>query len=123
MLQGVAMKNIFILFLLGASLTMQPAIADENAHAHQQSKKLAQKGGLAQCQSRTFHAVGTVRKIDYENSIVIMFHEPVADLMWPSMTMPFAIEDKALLDRIKVGERMNFEFVRDIRNGVIVGIK
>ncbi|HQS58800.1 MAG: hypothetical protein B7Y56_10540 [Gallionellales bacterium 35-53-114] len=117
------MKNIFVLFLLGASLTMQPAIADQNTYTHQQNKKLVQKGGLAQCQSRIFHAVGTVRKIDYENSIVIMFHEPVADLMWPSMTMPFAIEDKALLDRIKVGERMNFEFVRDIRNGVIVGIK
>lgn len=112
----------FVWFVFGGSLLMQPAMADDNAGTLHQAKIAVQQKCCTQCRSRSFHAAGTIRKIDEQNGIVIIFHAPVADLMWPSMTMPFAVEDRALFDKIRVGEKVEFEFVRDARNGVIVGI-
>lgn len=117
------MKMIFARSLLGAGLLVQSVFADDNNVAHQPVALTAAKNCCAPCESRSFNAVGMVRKVDPENGIVIIFHAPVAELMWPSMTMPFVVQDRALFDRIRVGEKVKFEFVRDARNGVIVGIK
>lgn len=51
-----------------------------------------------------------------------IFHQPIMALMWPSMTMPFAVDDKSVLERLKVGEQVEFEFVRDGKNVVITNI-
>lgn len=117
------MKTIFALPLLTAGLLIQAAYAGDRTDVHQQLAFSVQQKNCVQINSRSFHAAGTVRKIDVENGIVTIFHSPVADLMWPAMTMPFAVEDKALLESVKVGDVVKFEFVRDARNGVIVGIR
>ncbi|MFA6901772.1 MAG: copper-binding protein [Gallionellaceae bacterium] len=117
------MKTFFAWSLLGAGLFIQPALANDMTNAQQKVAMVAPQKCCIQCKSRSFRATGIVRKVDPENGIVIIFHAPVDDLMWPSMTMPFAVQDRDLLGRIKVGEKLSFEFVRDVRNGVIVGIK
>lgn len=116
------MNMNFAWFVLAGGLLMHPAIAGENSETRHQAGIAVQQKCCIQCRSRSFHAAGTVRKIDEQNGIVIIFHAPVADLMWPSMTMPFAVEDRALFDKIRVGEKVRFEFVRDAGNGVIVDI-
>lgn len=74
-------------------------------------------------QQRCFWSTGIVRKIDQETGIATIFHNAVPALGWPSMTMPFTVYDKSLLNRIKVGKNAEFEFVIGKDNSVIVGIK
>lgn len=117
------MKKVFILSLLALSLVVQLVYADQGHYTHPQEKLYIQQQGGGQHQLRSFQAVGIVRKIDPHNGIIIIFHDPVAALKWPSMTMPFAVNNRALFERFKVGEKVEFEFVRDAKSDVIIGIK
>lgn len=117
------MKMTFVLSLLGAGLLIQFAFADDGRNEPQRLAISVEQKYSVKNYSHLFNAVGTVRMVDTENGIVTIFHAPIAELMWPSMTMPFAVEDKILLNKIKVGEKIEFKFVRDSKNGVIVAIK
>lgn len=117
------MKKVFALPLIGLSMFVQVVSADQDYDVHAQEKPSVQQQDSGQSHVRHFMAIGTVRKIDSDNSIVIIFHNPVAALMWPSMTMPFAVSDRALFGQFRVGEKVEFEFVRGAKNGVIIGIK
>ena len=72
---------------------------------------------------RCYTATGVVRNIDRDNGNVTIYYDAVPALMWPPMTMPFAVKDRSLFDRFKVGEKIEFEFVLEARTGVIVGVK
>lgn len=117
------MKKVFVLPLLALSLVAQPVYADQGHYTHPQEKPYIWQQSDGHHQLRSFQAAGIVRKIDPHNGIVIIFHSPVAVLKWPSMTMPFAVNDRALFERFKVGEKVKFEFVRDAKSDVIIGIK
>jgi len=42
---------------------------------------------------------------------VMISHEPVASLKWPAMTMGFALANPALVEKLKPGTPIAFEFV------------
>lgn len=115
------MKKMLVLFLLALNLLVQAHAAEQEPLSNNKPSVRQQCPG--QVQPRSFLAVGIVRKIDPENGIVLIFHESVAALMWPPMTMPFAVRDRVMFDRFSVGEKVMFEFVMEARNGVIVCIK
>jgi Cu(I)/Ag(I) efflux system protein CusF len=50
---------------------------------------------------------------------VTIAHGPVQSLNWPAMTMNFLVKDKALLDRLSSGKKVDFEFVQQGRDYVI----
>lgn len=50
-------------------------------------------------------------------------HEPVTSLDWPIMTMSFAVKDRALLDKLAVGKKIEFEFVKEGRSYTVIGVK
>ncbi|GHT96874.1 hypothetical protein AGMMS49545_23110 [Betaproteobacteria bacterium] len=52
---------------------------------------------------------GTVKKIDPEKLRLTLAHAPIKKLGWPAMTMPFAVTDKALLQKLKVNDVVRFE--------------
>lgn len=52
---------------------------------------------------------GIVKKIDVENLRLTLSHDPIEKLGWPAMTMPFAVTDKALLQKLKVNDVVRFE--------------
>jgi Cu(I)/Ag(I) efflux system membrane fusion protein len=56
------------------------------------------------------HAAGTLDSIE-ANGTVMVTHEPVASLNWPKMTMEFVPANPALIDKIKPGAAIHFEFV------------
>lgn len=66
---------------------------------------------------------GVVKKLEVESAKVTLKHEPVASLNWPSMTMGFAVRDKALLGGFVEGETVEVEFVRDGKDYVITAVK
>lgn len=54
-----------------------------------------------------------VRKVDVAASKVTLKHAEIKSLDMPAMTMVFAVKDKAMLDSLKVGDRIKFKAVND----------
>jgi len=58
---------------------------------------------------------GEIKKVDKESGKVTIKHGEIKNLDMPPMTMVFRIKDPALLDTLKVGDKINF--VADNING------
>lgn len=74
-------------------------------------------------QAQAHKASGTVTKVDQAASKVTISHGPVESLKWPPMTMNFVVKDNALLGRLSPGKKIDFEFVQQGRDYVIVSAK
>ena len=66
----------------------------------------------AQAEGEVGRAEGEIRKVDAAQGKVTIRHGPIEGFDMPAMTMVFRTSDPALLDRIKVGERVRFVTVR-----------
>ena len=53
-------------------------------------------------------ADGEVRRIDREGGRVTLRHGEIRNLDMPGMTMAFHVQDPAMLDRVKVGDKVKF---------------
>ncbi len=51
---------------------------------------------------------GEVRKIDKENKRITLKHGEIKNLDMPAMTMVFQAADPAMLDKVKVGDKVRF---------------
>ena len=51
---------------------------------------------------------GEVRKVDMDAKKITLRHEPIQSLDMPAMTMVFQVKDPALLDKVKVGDKIKF---------------
>lgn len=69
--------------------------------------------GTAFAQATTGTGEGEVRRIDKAASKVTLRHGPLQGLDMPAMTMVFQARDPAVLDRLKVGDRIRFVTTRD----------
>jgi protein SCO1/2 len=56
-------------------------------------------------QESSYPVVGIVRAVDPESLVVTIKHEAIEGYM-PSMTMPFTVREKALLDDVQVGDKV-----------------
>jgi Cu(I)/Ag(I) efflux system protein CusF len=65
-------------------------------------------------------ATATVEKVDPAAGVVTLSHGPVKSLNWPAMTMGFKVRDKALLDKLAQGKRVEVEFVQSGKDYVII---
>lgn len=52
---------------------------------------------------------GKVVEIDVMSGKVILNHEPIAELGWPSMTMGFKVKESIQLEKLKVGDAVEFD--------------
>lgn len=86
---------------------------------------LSLAGGLpAQAQpSQAHRANGVVKAVDTAKGSVSIAHGPVATLKWPPMTMSFTAQDGKLLESLKPGAKIEFEFVQQGSRYVITSIK
>jgi Cu(I)/Ag(I) efflux system periplasmic protein CusF len=67
--------------------------------------------------------VGVVKSVDPAKSTVTLDHEPVKSLNWSAMTMSFEVKDKALLDKLQTGKKVEFEFVQQGKDNIITAVK
>ena len=51
---------------------------------------------------------GEVRKVDLEAKKITLKHEEIKNLGMPGMTMVFQVKDPAMLDKVKVGDKVQF---------------
>ncbi|MGQ0509986.1 MAG: copper-binding protein [Betaproteobacteria bacterium] len=52
---------------------------------------------------------GEVRKVDKDAGKITIKHGPMPKFEMPGMTMVFQVKDAALLDKVKAGDKVNFE--------------
>lgn len=68
-------------------------------------------------------ATGKVTKVDAAKQSVTIAHGPVSSINWPSMTMAFKVKDKAMLEKVKSGDQVEFSFVQSGKEYTITEIK
>ena len=56
---------------------------------------------------------GEVRKIDMEAGKLTLKHADIKNLDMPGMTMVFVVKDKAMLDKLKTGDKVKFKAIND----------
>ena len=56
---------------------------------------------------------GEVRKVDKEGGKLTLKHANIKSLDMPAMTMVFSFKDKAMLDKLKAGDKIKFKAIND----------
>lgn len=67
-------------------------------------------------------ATGVVKGMDASIGRIIITHEPIPALKWPTMTMSFRIS-KELAKGLKEGQKVEFEFEPRDMDGTITKVK
>lgn len=107
------------------TLAVMIGLAAGGAHAqpgmgHGDHGMVAKTAAKAQT---THRAVGTVKKADVRAGTVQLAHEPVKSLNWPAMTMAFKVQDKALLDKLGEGRKVEVDFEQIGKDYVITAVR
>ena len=97
--------SLFVATLLSASLLSPIAHAAEDHSAHH--AKASAPAASAEMTD------GEVRKIDLAAGKLTLKHAEIKNLDMPAMTMVFAVRDKAMLDKLKPGDKVRFKAVDD----------
>ena len=66
---------------------------------------------------------GTVTKIDRAKGAITIAHGPIQSLNWPAMTMRFGVKDKAMLEKVKPGAKVEFGFVQSGKDYLITELR
>ena len=104
--------SVFYCIVIG---TVSSAFAMGDEHRdHQQHSMVSEK---------TIHASGTVKSLAPNHESLRIFHDPIPELKWPAMNMPFEVIDHELTHPLEVGDRVNFEFVQKEGKHIIVRMK
>lgn len=99
------MKHASILAGLTISLATGTGIAADSHAGHDHGAKPAAAAPAAAGQSMT---EGEVRKIDKEQGKITLKHGEIRNIDMPPMTMVFRVQDPAMLDRVKEGDKVGF---------------
>ena len=81
------------------------------------------KGMDMKADGKTHKASGKVTRVDKAGGSITIAHGPVASMSWPAMTMSFKVKDKAMLDKVKGGDQVDFSFVQSGKDHTITEIK
>jgi Cu/Ag efflux protein CusF len=74
-------------------------------------------------QAGAHKASGTVSKVDAAKGTVTIAHGPVESMKWPSMTMTFKAKEKAMVSKLKEGDKIDFSFVKSGKDYVVTDVK
>jgi Cu(I)/Ag(I) efflux system periplasmic protein CusF len=64
-----------------------------------------------------------VRKVDKDAGKLTLKHGEIRNLEMPPMTMVFVVKDKAMLDKLKAGDKVKFKAVKDGGSYVVTEIQ
>lgn len=106
------MNSIFKLTTAGifALSGLSPSHADPSHHTASESKDAASAAMEASNAKAPDSEIseGEIRKIDKAAGKITIRHGELKNLEMPPMTMVFQVKDKAMLDQLKTGEKINF---------------
>ena len=64
-------------------------------------------------QSPQHTATGKINRIDAKDGMLELTHAPIPAMKWPAMTMMFRAADKALLEKAKPGDEIEFDMLAE----------
>lgn len=70
--------------------------------------------------AQTFMGQGKINSINPDANTVNVAMGPVKALGWPSMSMNFLLQNKAMLNGYKAGEMVKFSFAKDTAGGYVI---
>src|SRR5258705_1147244 len=96
--------------LITATLIVMP-VTGAHAQMNMDQMKMDQPAGKS---GETHKATGVVKSVDRTKGTVTLDHEPVKSMNWSAMTMSFTVKDKdkATLDKLQSGKKVEVEFVQ-----------
>ena len=113
------MKQSVALSLVLALSAAIPAAS----HSQSDAMKGMDMGNKPAAGAQAVHkAAGVVKKVDPKSGTVTLAHEPIKSLNWSAMTMGFQVKDKALLDKLQPGKKVEFEFMQQGKDYVITSV-
>lgn len=65
---------------------------------------------------------GEVRRVDFAAGKITIKHGPIVAWDMPPMTMVFQVDDRALLEKVELGQKIKFQIKDDKKRLVIVQI-
>jgi Cu/Ag efflux protein CusF len=95
-----------------ALATTLPAMAQTAADHSKMDHSKMEHGKMGMAATPAV-ADGEVRKIDKENGKITIRHGEIKHMDMPPMTMVFTAKDKALLDKVQVGQKIQFTVVHE----------
>ena len=72
--------------------------------------------------AKTHQTDAVVKAADAAQGKVTLAHEPVKSLNWPAMTMGFTVKDKALFDKLAVGQKVHVAFEKQGADYVVTSV-
>jgi Cu/Ag efflux protein CusF len=66
---------------------------------------------------------GEVRKVDRETNKLTIKHGEIRNLDMPPMTMVFQVQDAAMLDKLKPGDKIRFSAVKTAAGFVVLELQ
>ncbi|MDR0882097.1 MAG: copper-binding protein [Candidatus Adiutrix sp.] len=100
------LKPLSILTLaFGLALSTSTLSLSDDCHRHGGQAADAPAGS-----SQTYTTKGLVKEVNPGAKKITISHEAIPDLSWPPMTMGFVVESQTLLDNLKAGDKVRFDF-------------
>ncbi|MDX8404578.1 MAG: copper-binding protein [Mariprofundus sp.] len=62
--------------------------------------------------AQSHHGEGTITAIDMPGDRIEIKHGPIKSIGWMAMKMSFNVDESDLLEDIKVGDKVDFEFIK-----------
>lgn len=109
-----------VLTVASAAFVMAMAIPAWAQADMDHSKMDHSKMGMAPAPGMT---EGEVRKVDKESGKITLKHAAIKHLDMSPMTMVFTVKDKALLDKVQVGQKVTFAVVNENSKMVVTDIQ
>ena len=98
----IRFSSLFNTLILCAGLALAAADASAQTHDHAQHKAAP----AASQDDANVLTDGEVRKVDKGSGKLTVQHGPLTNLGMPGMTMAFKVQDPAMLDRVKAGDKV-----------------
>ncbi|MFN9043176.1 MAG: copper-binding protein [Betaproteobacteria bacterium] len=99
--QSSLFRTVCLVLALSAAGAL-PAWASKDHESHGAHGKPAARAATGEMTD------GEVRKIDKEAGKLTLRHADIKSLDMPAMTMVFQVKEPALLDKVKVGDKVRF---------------
>jgi Cu/Ag efflux protein CusF len=99
-----------IVALAFASCQKQPPVSRETHPAPSTTPLRGPAGFPTPVMNKPYPGTGVVASINKQEGWIEINHEDIKDLM-PAMQMEFNVKDKSLLDKVSVGDRVDFTIV------------
>jgi Cu(I)/Ag(I) efflux system protein CusF len=109
--------------LLGGVLLSAVSLAHAGETKGMDMNEMSPSGMAKDAKTGKHVAKGTVKSVDAKAGTVTLDHEPVKSMNWPAMSMAFKVRDKALMEKLGQGKKVEVDFEQRGKDYVITGVK